>query len=200
MNIVRGFDAAFVEHQRRGQKPSDDWQTPPEILAPLGHFDLDPCASTQQHQQTADVMWNVNDGGFIRRWSGRVWLNPPYGSKTREWIHRLGDHGNGIALVFARVDTPLFQDEIFVRSSGPLFLRKRIFFIQRDGQRAKSSGGAPSVLVAYGEHNLEVLKRSGLKGWLVDLRVGGAMTRNARPGGRRSDEELIYLRTGVRLP
>ncbi len=174
------FDEAFADHQKPGSKPSDDWQTPPEIVKALGAFDLDPCASTVQVHRTAATMWNVDDGGFIRNWAGRVWLNPPYGRKTLDWVRRLGDHGNGIALVFARVDTPLFQDEIFVRASGVLFLRKRIFFIQRDGTRAKSSGGAPSVLVAYGAANMLALQRSGLKGSIVNLKLEGAMTRYAR--------------------
>jgi len=183
---VSGFDDAFKEHQRRGQRPSDDWQTPPHIISALGHFDLDPCASTAQHHQTADVMWTIEDGGFIRKWprEKRIWLNPPYGSKTIEWVRRLGDHGNGIALVFARVDTALFQDEIFVRATGLMFLRNRIFFIQRDGTPAKDNGGAPSVLVAYGNTNLQMLRLSGLKGSMVDLRLEGALTRYARP--RRS--------------
>lgn len=175
------FDWAFVEHQRRGQKPTDDWQTPPHIIKALGKFDLDPCASTDQHHRTAETMWTVDDGGFLRTWRGRVWLNPPYGKYTTQWVRRLGDHGDGIALVFARVDTSLFQDEIFVRATGLLFLRKRLFFIQRDGTRAKSSGGAPSVLVAYGEANMQALRLSGLKGSLVDLRIPEVITRYARP-------------------
>lgn len=177
---MTNFEWAYVEHQRRGQKPTDDWQTPPHILTALGRFDLDPCASTAQQHKTADTMWTVMDGGFIRKWKGRVWLNPPYGRQTREWVRRLADHGNGIALVFARVDTPLFQDEIFVRATGLMFLRQRIFFIQRDGARAKSSGGAPSVLVAYGEHNLEALRLSRLKGSLVNLQIEAAFTRYGR--------------------
>lgn len=160
-----------LEHKRRGQKPSDDWQTPPHIIKALGHFDLDPCASLHQHHQTATTIWTVLDNGFMRPWHGRVWLNPPYGRKTIDWVRRLGDHGNGIALVFARVDTPLFQDEIFVKATGLLFLRRRIFFIQRDGRRAKSSGGAPSVFVAYGQQNFEALRLSGLRGSLLSLQA-----------------------------
>lgn len=202
---MTNFDWAYVEHQRRGKKTTDDWQTPPHILKALGKFDLDPCASTAQHYQTADTMWNVLDAGFMKPWSGRVWLNPPYGDKTLEWVHRLSDHGNGIALVFARVDTPLFQDEIFVRATGLLFLRRRLFFIQRDGSRAKSSGGAPSVLVAYGESNMMALRLSGLKGSLVDLKIPEVITRyatphergNARPPADRNQPSAIALRLGL---
>lgn len=194
---MTNFDWAYVEHQRRGQKPTDDWQTPPHILKALGRFDLDPCASTDQHHQTADTMWNLFDGGFMKKWFGRVWLNPPYGSKTTDWVRRLGDHGNGIALVFARVDTALFQDEIFVRAHGLLFLRKRLFFIQRDGTRAKSSGGAPSVLIAYGELNMQSLRLSGLKGSLVDLRLDGSITRYTRPRRRHTEKPLSLARLEV---
>lgn len=187
MADVAGFEDAYVEHMRRGQQPSDDWQTPPSIMKALGRFDLDPCASTAQHHRTAETMWTVHDGGFLRKWFGRCWVNPPYGKHTVGWVRRLGDHGDGIALVFARVDTPLFQDEIFVRASGCLFLRSRIYFIKRDGTRAESSSGAPSVLVAYGSRNMEALRMCGLRGSLLSLDgYAGAMTRFQEPERERS--------------
>ena len=40
---------------------SDDWITPREIIAALGPFDLDPCASATQPWPTAEHMLTVKD-------------------------------------------------------------------------------------------------------------------------------------------
>jgi len=50
---------------------------------------------------------------------------------------------------------------------GLLFLSKRVTFCQEDGKLHKWNAGAPSVLVAYGAHNAEVLYNSHLDGWYV---------------------------------
>lgn len=148
---------------------SDDWQTPPEIVAALGEFDLDPSASLHQIHRTAKTMWTVNDQGFLREWFGRVWLNPPYGNYTAHWVRRLADHGNGITLIYARADTDWFHRLVFARASGLFFIRGRLSFIRPDGTRPIHNAGGPSVLCAYGEVNADALERCGLKGKFVRL-------------------------------
>jgi len=49
---------------------SDDWWTPPEIIASLGKFDLDPCAPMRPLWRTAEVMYNKEDDGLSRIWGG----------------------------------------------------------------------------------------------------------------------------------
>ncbi len=56
---------------------SDDWITPQNILAALGPFDLDPCASITQPWPTAKRQYTISDNGLMLPWDGRVWLNPP---------------------------------------------------------------------------------------------------------------------------
>lgn len=86
----------------------EDWLTPPEILRALGTFDLDPCSPTDRPWDTAKIHYTKIDDGLAKPWHGRVWLNPPYGNKTKSWLSRLALHGNGIALVFARTETKSF--------------------------------------------------------------------------------------------
>lgn len=69
----------------RTQNSTDEWYTPKEILEALGPFDLDPCAPLVPLWNTAAVMYNKNDDGLSKQWSGRVWLNPPY---SRPLINR----------------------------------------------------------------------------------------------------------------
>ena len=53
---------------------------------------------------------------------GRIWLNPPY-SKPLIWqfVEKLAEHGNGIALLFNRCDSNKFQDIIFTKATGMMF-------------------------------------------------------------------------------
>lgn len=128
---------------------SDDWITPPRILDALGPFDLDPAASSSQPWATAARMISPpDDGRLASLWTGRVWLNPPY-SDVEPWLERLADHGNGIALVFARTETKWFQRVVFGRASAVLFVAGRITFYHPDGSSPVTTAGGPSVLVAY---------------------------------------------------
>lgn len=145
----------------------DEWLTPPEILLPLCSFDLDPCASIQRPWPTATRHLTVEDDGLSHEWSGRVWLNPPYGSQTAHWLDRMADHNDGIALVFARTETAMFFSHVWLRATAMLFLEGRLHFCSVEGFRASGNAGAPSVLIAYGEDNAEILRASGLRGAFV---------------------------------
>lgn len=150
------------------------WLTPPEIIAALGgpeSFDLDPCTLTRSPIPTARRVYSLAlTDGLRAPWFGRVWLNPPYGSEAASWLERLGDHGRGTALVFARTETEAFHRQVWERATGLHFLEGRLHFHHRDGRRADANAGAPSVLVAYGADDLERLDASGLPGQLVPLR------------------------------
>lgn len=148
----------------------EEWLTPPEIIRALGTFDLDPCAPVVRPWDTANVHHTINDNGLSRAWYGRVWCNPPYGDKTAIWLERLADHGNGIALIFARTETRMFFDQVWGKASGLLFLEGRLHFHHVDGRRAAANAGAPSVLVAYGSNNAKTLCECGLAGHYVPLR------------------------------
>lgn len=156
-------------HQRAYEGKTDEWLTPPEVLATLGRFDLDPCSPINRPWPTAERHFTVEDNGLIQRWSGRVFLNPPYGPETGKWLARLSEHGDGIALIFARTETEMFHRYGWQRADGMLFLQGRLHFHYVDGSRAKANAGGPSVLIAYGERNVEALERSGLSGHLVRL-------------------------------
>ena len=78
---------------------SDDYLTPRWVFDTLGiEFDMDVAASPfGGHVPTQRSLTKVDDG-LTHPWSGRVWMNPPYGSAT-PWVRRFIAHGNGIALV-----------------------------------------------------------------------------------------------------
>lgn len=152
----------------------DEWLTPPELVNRLGPFDLDPCAPIVRPWATARRHLTAHDNGLACAWWGRVWLNPPYGRETGEWLRRLADHGDGVALIFARTETEAFFDAVWPRADAVLFLRGRLHFHHVDGTRAAFNGGAPSVLIAYGAKNVESLRQNADLGAFVFLRESHA--------------------------
>ncbi|MEE8598280.1 MAG: DNA N-6-adenine-methyltransferase [Dehalococcoidales bacterium] len=150
---------------------SDTWLTPVAIIGQLGSFDLDPCAAISQPWATAKKHYTITDDGLAQEWKGRVWLNPPYSREAVIWLRRLSQHGNGIALMFARTETKWFWETVWESStaSAIMFLRNRLYFYKANGNRAKANAGAPSVLVAYGYSNAKVLENSLIDGYFVSL-------------------------------
>lgn len=147
----------------------DEWLTPPDLLAKLGQFDLDPCAPVTAPWPTASRTYTIIDNGLLQPWAGRVWCNPPYGAEAAEWLNRLASHGNGLALIFARTETKMFFDHVWEKADGLLFLRGRLHFHHVDGTRAAANSGAPSVLVAYGRENADCLRKNAALGVFVPL-------------------------------
>ena len=143
------------------------WLTPPHVLDALGPFDLDPCASTDRPWDTAAKHYTEHDDGLTQPWDGMVWCNPPYGQQAWEWLAKLAEHGNGLALVFARTETAGFVREVWGKADAIMFLHGRLHFHQPDGTRAPANSGAPSVLVAYGHQATLRLRDSGLPGSII---------------------------------
>jgi hypothetical protein len=137
-----------------------EWYTPPWVFDALGlEFDLDPCSGPGDLVPARRKI-RLPDDGLAAEWSGRVWLNPPYGPHTPVWLSRLADHGDGIALVFSRTDTAWFHESA-ARADVACFMRGRVRFL-RDGGEASGAPGAGSVLLAYGETCAAALLEAGL--------------------------------------
>lgn len=136
---------------------TDVWLTPKWVTDDLGKFDLDPaCPNEQMPWRHARHQIIERQDGLSKEWVGRVWLNPPYNRRlVKLFAQKMVDHGNGIMLVFPRIDTQWFQ--LLARNCDAMFLLKgRIGFCRMDG----SAGGhfLGSVFFAFGNHNAEALK------------------------------------------
>jgi len=85
-------------------------------------------------------------------------MNPPYGRQTGLWLKKLSEHNNGIALTFARTETKMFFQYVWPKADSVLFIEGRLNFYFVDGTISKGGSGAPSILIAYGKENSEILK------------------------------------------
>lgn len=165
---------AMSSHQSHKPK-SETWFTPPAIIEALGgadSFDLDPCSHIGRPFPTARHHFTIEDNGLDREWFGRIWLNPPYSTAIiSRFLARMAAHDQGAALIFARTETDAFFRHIWESASGLLFLRGRLHFHRSDGSRAPRNAGAPSVLVAFGEAERDILAVAPIDGHFIPLRL-----------------------------
>ena len=139
------------------------WLTPKWVIDKLGPFDLDPCAADPR---PFDIGQRVNlverDNGLRQHWPPEmfVWMNPPYGPHVARWMAKLVEHGNGIALIFARMETRAIQPTV-KKCSAVFFPDRRITFMKGEPPHdyGDCSSGAPSMFVAYGDEAVQRLRR-----------------------------------------
>lgn len=140
-----------------------DWYTPPEVFEKIGlNYDLDVA-----YPQDKELSWipaenrlTVAQDGLQSVWTGRVWMNPPYDRKIHLWLDKLANHGNGIALLWARTDVAWFHSYAS-RADLVMFSKNRISFINQNMQRMERPA-IGSVFLAYGQENAQALLRSGM--------------------------------------
>ena len=144
-----------------------DWYTPKWIFDALGeHFDLDPCQPEDKIPWIpCDRHYSIIDNGLMQPWDGFVWLNPPYGKYTSDWLAKMHAHRNGIALVFARTDCGWFHDYV-IKADAILFLKGRIKFVDGLGATSGNGAGSGSMLIAWGSRAVTALKRMETNGVL----------------------------------
>lgn len=156
---------------------NETWLTPPALIKALGPFDLDPATPPDMPWTTATRMLTKADDGLATPWPSKdfTFCNPPYGRDVGRWLEKSADHGNGIALIFARTETLAFQTYAFGHPNvtGVFFIAGRLKFCRVDGTEA-GSAGAPSVLVAYGREARrrirEAARRGAIDGTMVEVR------------------------------
>lgn len=159
-----GFGNALPESGERATR----WLTPPKIVESLGKFDLDPCGAPGH--TLAETTYQIDEGqdGLKLDWSGRVWLNPPYGAEANPFLARMKEHQFGTAFLFARTETRAFFEYVWGGASSVLFLKGRVKFLKPDLTEAQAAN-APSVLIAYGDYDSMMLEKSGIDGKFIKL-------------------------------
>jgi site-specific DNA-methyltransferase (adenine-specific) len=127
---------------------TDEWPTPRSFFDAVerefGPFDLDPCA-TQESAKTPRYFTKADDG-LAQVWSGRVWMNPPYGRTIGLWMKKAYESSQAgcfvVCLVPARTDTAWWHD--YAMKGTIRFIRGRLKFGE-----SKNSAPFPSALVIF---------------------------------------------------
>jgi phage N-6-adenine-methyltransferase len=126
---------------------TDEWATPEILFKVLNaefKFTLDVCA-TKKNAKCRRYFTEADDG-LAKRWTGRCWMNPPYGDQIGKWIAKAYEAGKEgatvVCLIPARVDTGWWWD--YCRFGQMRFLRGRLKFGNGD-----NSAPFPSVVVIF---------------------------------------------------
>jgi len=134
---------------------ANEWYTPPEFLdvarQVLGHIGLDPasCVAAQETVR-ADNFYTKDSDGLKRRWSGTVWLNPPYSQPlVAQFVEKLvaefraGNVTAAILLSSNGTDAAWFHHAAEA-ATAICFTKGRIKFVDANGAGGRDRVAPPS--------------------------------------------------------
>lgn len=125
-----------------------EWATPSDLFnrikAAFGPFDLDVCATAANAK--CPRFFTRADDGLAKPWTGRCWMNPPYGNAIKHWMRKAYESAQAGALVCclvpARTDTAWWHD--YASNGQVVFLRGQVAF-----EGGKYTAPFPSALVVF---------------------------------------------------
>ena len=124
-----------------------EWPTPAAFFEALDRefgFTLDPCA-TEGNAKCASFFTREHDG-LAQRWTGVVFMNPPYGREIVRWMRKAHEESlrgaTVVCLVPARTDTAWWHE--YAVKGEIRFIRGRLKFGD-----SKNSAPFPSALVIF---------------------------------------------------
>jgi site-specific DNA-methyltransferase (adenine-specific) len=134
-------------------KSSDEWGTPPDLYTSLDqefHFDLDVCASEENHKNKN--FYTKEDNALEKPWPGVIFCNPPYSltGKFLEKAHKELKNGNCdtvVFLIFSNTDTKYFHNLILGKAEIR-FIKGRLKFYGKNkkGEYVNNSAMRPSMI------------------------------------------------------
>ena len=127
-----------------------EWETPQTLFDELdrifGGFTLDPCASADNAK--CERFFTRSDDGLSQPWTGKVFMNPPYGRQIGLWIKKAFEESQKgtlvVCLLPARVDTRWWHD--YASKGYVYFLQGRLKF-----GTATNAAPFPSAIVTFGK-------------------------------------------------
>lgn len=133
---------------------TNEWPTPQNLYDKLNQefcFTLDPCSTNENHK--APKYYTIDDDGLKQDWSNDiVFMNPPYGGHTGEWIakayHESLKGALVVCLIVSSTDRSYWHDYIFPYAAQIRFIRGRIKFGD-----AKTTAPFASALIIFDSNN-----------------------------------------------
>lgn len=129
---------------------SNEWSTPQvfyDVLDKEFHFTLDPCSTDENAK--CKKHYTMHDDGLTKDWSKDiVFMNPPYGGHTADWLKKAHqtslDGGVVVCLIVSSTDRSYWHDLIFPFAKSIRFIRGRLKF-----GIAKSTAPFASAVVIF---------------------------------------------------
>ena len=156
---------------------NNEWYTPVEFTDSakivMGCIDLDPASSEIANKSVkAGKYFTKDEDGLLKKWSGNVWMNPPYSQPEISLFssklvanYRAGDIKQAIVLVNNATETAWFHTMLEV-SSAVCFVKSRIRFVSPDGESgAPLQGQAILYLGDNGEKFFDEFSQYGVVLW-----------------------------------
>jgi phage N-6-adenine-methyltransferase len=148
---------------------ADDWTTPDEFFAALDAefaFTLDPCAYA--HTAKCKRFYTREDDGLRQEWTGRVFMNPPYGRVIGHWIAKAYHAAQSTAevvvcLIPARTCSAYWHDYC-MKAAEIRFVRGRLRFGDQTKGRTDNAPFPNAVIVfRKGDHapRVSTMSREG---------------------------------------
>lgn len=148
LNIAKGCHVS-------ANSGENEWYTPPEVIEAardvMGSIDLDPAScETAQGNVKAKRFYAADDDGLSKKWTGNVWLNPPYskdliGQFAAKAVAESSRFNQAIVLVNNATDTAWFHELASV-ASAICFLRGRVKFLDKTGKPANTPVQGQAIL------------------------------------------------------
>ena len=140
-----------MKQEAMGTSRSEEWETPQAIYDLLDkefHFQLDPCATDENAK--CDSYYTEEEDGLKQDWYkyGSVFINPPYGKKTKDWVEKAYKESQKgctvVMLIFIRSDTKWWHEWVIDKVDEIRMIQGRLTF-----GGAKNSSPWPSILLVY---------------------------------------------------
>ena len=134
---------------------SNEWATPKKLFDRLNeefNFTLDPC-STHENAKCKNN-YTIEDDGLSKEWEGNVvFINPPYGGHTGEWLEKCKHEAHEhhcvcVCLIVSSTDRSYWHNIINIYAQEIRFMRGRVKFGD-----SKSTAPFASAIVDYREHH-----------------------------------------------
>jgi phage N-6-adenine-methyltransferase len=130
----------------KGDKLTDRWGTPWSIIRALEKelkikFTLDPAALPETAK--AKKFFTPDDDGLKQRWSGHIFLNPPYSAgQIKRWLAKAIDelpHCKSITVLLTNDSSTGWYINAFSRAIKIIYVSPRIQFIAPPGLQSSSN-------------------------------------------------------------
>jgi site-specific DNA-methyltransferase (adenine-specific) len=139
---------------------SNEWETPWKLynyLDDIFKFSLDPCCTKKNAKNSK--FYTEEDDGLSKSWANEVvFMNPPYGGHTADWLKKAvaekENNATTVCLIVSSSDRSYWHEIIDKEADEIWFLRGRIKF----GESKSTAPFASAIVIFRPNKNRRIVK------------------------------------------